>query len=44
MNSFSNLKVAIEIFRSFIENVHIKSLETMRQVCFTILLLSIEFE
>lgn len=30
---FSNLKVAIEIFRSFIENVHIKSLETMRQVC-----------
>ena len=30
----SNLRTAIEIFRSYIENVHIKSFETMRQVCF----------
>lgn len=29
---FSNLSTAIEIFRSYIQNVHIKSLETMRQV------------
>ncbi|CAF5163110.1 unnamed protein product, partial [Rotaria sp. Silwood1] len=31
--SSNNIKTAIEIFRSYIQNVHIKSLETMRQVC-----------
>ncbi|CAF3843944.1 unnamed protein product [Rotaria sp. Silwood1] len=29
--SSNNIKTAIEIFRSYIQNVHIKSLETMRQ-------------
>ncbi|CAF1094490.1 unnamed protein product [Rotaria sordida] len=29
--SNNNIKTAIEIFRSYIQNVHIKSLETMRQ-------------
>lgn len=33
----SNLLTAIEIFRSYIQDVHIKSLETMRQVCFILL-------
>ncbi|CAF4337100.1 unnamed protein product, partial [Rotaria sordida] len=32
--SNNNIKTAIEIFRSYIQNVHIRPLETMRQVCF----------